>query len=30
MIKAIQKAIEGFRITPEQKEYPHTLKIRTK
>ena len=26
--KAIQKAIESYRITPEQKEYLRTLKIR--
>ena len=26
--KAIQKAVESFRITPEQKEYLKTLKIR--
>ncbi len=28
--KAIQKAIESYRITPEQKEYLKTLKIRSK
>ena len=28
--KAIQKAIESYRITPEQKEYLRTLKIRNK
>lgn len=28
--KAIQKAIESYRITPEQKEYLRTLKIRSK
>ena len=28
--KAIQKAIESYRITPEQKEYLKTLKIRNK
>ena len=28
--KAIQKAVESFRITPEQKEYLKTLKIRKK
>ena len=28
--KAIQKAVESYRITPEQKEYLKTLKIRSK
>ena len=28
--KAIQKAIESYRITPEQKEYLRTLKIKRK
>ena len=28
--KAIQKAIESYRITPEQKEYLKTLKIRNR
>ena len=26
---AIQKAIESYRITPEQKEYLRTLKVKT-
>ena len=28
--KAIQKAIESYRITPEQKEYLRSLKVKTK
>ena len=28
--KAIQKAVESYRITPEQKEYLKTLKIKAK